>query len=238
MKSSIFRPIPLVLSFAFSSALFAARPIEAQQSFKVEKIKDGPPTELASPIKAAIKGPGYRVTDDQGKPFVELWLRDATPATSKPSGPKGAILFPVLSDGELVGAIKFLAEGHDYRDQTIAPGVYTLRYLLQPINGDHLGTSDTRDFVVLVPSAKDKNLAPIVRKPLEERSAEAAGSSHPAVFLLREAPDRKLPAEPLMVHDEMLNTWGAVLGLPLKVPNESKQVVLPIQVVVSGSKAA
>ena len=238
MKLAKFRPSSTTASFALAFLLLATRPTWAQESFKVEKIKDGPPSSLAAPIKEAVKGPGYRVLDDQGKPLVELWLRDGAPATSKPSGPKGAILFPVLTDGELVGVAKFIGEGHDYRDQSISPGVYTLRYLLQPINGDHLGTSETRDFVVLVPAAKDANLAPIVRKPLEERSAEAAGSSHPAVFLLREAPDKKVPAEPTMVHDDTLNTWGAVLGLPVKAPNESKSVLMPIQVIVSGSKAA
>ncbi len=169
--------------------------------------------------------------------MVELWLRKAAPASSKPAGPKGAILFPVLNEGELLGVAKFIGEGHDYRDQAIPPGVYTLRYLLQPVNGDHLGTSETRDFVVLVSAAKDATLAPIVRKPLEERSAEAAGSSHPAVFLLREAPDKKLPASPTMVHDETLNTWGAVLGLPLRVTGEPMPILMPIQVIVVGSKA-
>ena len=73
-------------------------------------------------------------------------------------GPKGAVLFPVLAEGELLGALRFPGEGHDYRDQTIAKGVYTLRYGFQPVNGDHLGVSTYRDYALLVPAAKDKAL--------------------------------------------------------------------------------
>src|SRR5829696_6497017 len=110
-----------------------------------------------------------------------MHLRHATPAQAKPAGPEGAVLFPVLQEGVLLGALRFPGEGHDYRDQTIASGVYTLRYGLLPVNGDHLGVSPNRDYALLLPAAKDKELAPLARKTLEERSAEAAGTSHPAV---------------------------------------------------------
>ena len=111
----------------------------------------------------------------------EIWLRKATPTSEKPSGPKGAIQFPFLADGELLGILEFAEEGHDYRDQSIAKGVYTMRYGLQPVNGDHLGVSTYRDYVLLLPASKDKALSPPTRKQLEERSAESAGTSHPAV---------------------------------------------------------
>jgi hypothetical protein len=208
----------------------------AQESYKIETLKEAPPAALAAGVKGTLEAQGYRVVDGQGKAFADFWLRKGVPASGKPDGPKGAILFPVLADGELLGAVKFATEGHDYRDQAIAPGVYTLRYGLQPVNGDHLGVSVNRDYVLLVPAAKDADPAALPRKKLEERSAESAGSSHPAIFLLLAAPE-KSPAGPSMVHDEAIMTWGAVLPLPLEVKGESNPVAMPVQLVVVGHKA-
>jgi len=180
---------------------------------------------------------GYRVVDAQGKPFAEFWLRKAVPASAKPAGPKGNVLFPVLAEGELLGALRFPGEGHDYRDQPIAAGVYTLRYGLQPVNGDHLGVSPYRDFALLVPAGKDKDLASLTAKRLEESSAEAAGTSHPAVLMLLAAPGGA-QGEPTVVHDEAKDTWGVVAPLGLSVKGESGSPSLPIQLVVQGVAAS
>lgn len=209
----------------------------AQEAYKVEPLKEGAPSALAEPLRGLFEPNGYRVLSPAGKPFVDLWLRKGVPAASKPAGPKGTVLFPVLAEGELLGAFRFHVEGRDYRDQSIAPGVYTLRYGLQPENGDHLGTSPYRDFALLIAAAKDKMPATLPRKALEDRSAEAAGTSHPAVFMLRQGPDTP-PAAPEMTFDETLNTWGAVVPLPLQVKGSTEPARLPIQVVVVGSKTA
>src|SRR5205823_14273793 len=108
--------------------------------------------------------------DGTGRIVAEIWLRKTTSCSEKPTGPKGAIQFPFLADGELLGVLQFATEGHDYRDQPIAKGVYTMRYGLQPVNGDHLGVSTYRDYVLLLPAAKDKSLAVPTRKQLEDRS--------------------------------------------------------------------
>ena len=204
-----------------------------QESYKVEVLKEGPPAALAGEFKEALSGSGYRVVDDQGKSYAEFWLRKAVPAARKPAGPEGAILFPVLAEGELLGALRFPGEGHDYRDQTIAKGIYTLRYGLQPVNGDHLGVSTYRDYVLLVPASKDKSVADLPPKRLEQQSAESAGTSHPAVLMLLAAPAGST-AEPAMVHDETLNTWGAVIPLNLAVKGESSPVALPVQLILVG----
>jgi hypothetical protein len=205
----------------------------AQESYKIEVLKEGPPAALAGEIKDVIGATGYRIVDDQGKSYAEFWLRKAVPATAKPAGPQGAILFPVLAEGELLGALRFPAEGHDYRDQTIAKGVYTLRYGLQPVNGDHLGVSTYRDYALLVPAGKDKVVVDLPQKRLEQQSAESAGTSHPAVLMLLAAPAGS-KAEGAMVHDETLNTWGAVVPLNLEVKGESGPVALPIQLILVG----
>ena len=133
--------------------------------------------------------------------------------------------------------LQFTAEGHDYRDQPIAKGVYTMRYGLQPVNGDHLGVSTYRDYVLLLPAAKDKSVAPPTRKQLEERSAESAGTSHPASFLMLMAPEGAKP-ESAVVRDAEKNTWSVVLPLSLQVKGQAEAMLYPVQLVVVGSAAA
>lgn len=222
----------VILALGIAAATAAAA---AKDGYKLEKLNEAPPPELASNVKATLETNGYRVLDLEGKPFADVWLRQATPASAKPSGPKGAVLYPMLAEGELLGAIKFTAPGHDYRDQDITPGVYTLRFGLQPINGDHLGVSVNRDYVLLIPAAQDTDTADLPRKKLEERSAESVGTTHPAVLLLLSAPE-KVPDSPTMVNDETLNTWGAIVLLSLEVKGEAKPVMLPMQLVMVGSK--
>ena len=89
------------------------------------------------------------------------------PASAKPAGAKGVIQFPFLAESEFLGVMQLLGEAHDYRDQTIAKGAYTMRYGLQPVNGDHLGVSPYRDYALLLPGAKDKTVAMLPRKQLE-----------------------------------------------------------------------
>lgn len=206
------------------------------ESYKIEALKEAPPAAIADEVRTALATDGYRVVDDKGKPYAEIWLRKSTPATSKPAGIQGQIQFPFLSEGTVVGALRFPGEGHDYRDQTIAKGVYTLRYGLQPVNGAHLGVSPYRDYLLLLPAARDKSLAEIKAKPLEEKSAESAGTSHPAVLLLMTAPDGAGEA-PAVHHDQEKNTWGAVIPLKVGVKGSDSPTTIPIQLVIVGAAA-
>jgi hypothetical protein len=112
-----------------------------------------------------------------------------------------------------------------------------MRYGLQPVNGDHLGVSTYRDYVLLLPAGKDKAIAAPTRKQLEERSAESAGTSHPASFLLLMAPPGA-KANPSMVRDAEKNLWSVVVPLRLQVKAAGEPIVYPVQLVVLGAAAA
>jgi len=219
------------------TVVFAPMGLRAQE-YKLEALKEGPPAALSSTVKESLGAQGYRVVDDAGKSYADFWLRKAVPASAKPAGPQGAVLFPILAEGELLGALRYPGEGHDYRDQTIAAGVYTLRYGLQPVNGDHLGVSTYRDYALLLPAAKDSALAPLPKKKLEGDSAEAAGTSHPAVLMLLAPPESASPAEPTLVHDQETDAWGAVVPLSLDVKGGAGPVTLPVQLIVIGVAAS
>jgi len=140
-----------------------------------------PPTELAPVISQALQQQGTKIVDAGGKVYCEIWLR-----TSMPSGTKSreeSVTLPTIPHGTLLGAIRFSGQGADRRGQTIKPGVYTLRYSLQPLNGDHLGVSPQRDFLVMAPAADDKDVnATPDFDTLMGMSRKASRTPHPAVL--------------------------------------------------------
>jgi hypothetical protein len=209
----------------------------AQESLKVQAVKQAAPSGLGPEIQRHLAGQAYRIQDEKGGDFARIWLGQAIPGSERPSGPKGTIQFPFLADGELLGVLEFVQEGHDYRDQPIAKGVYTMRYGLQPVNGDHLGVSDYRDYILLLPAAKDKTPATPARKQLEERSAESAGTSHPASFLLLMAPPGA-KSEASVRHDTAKETWSVILPLRLQVKGNGDPIIYPVQLVLIGTAPA
>ena len=211
--------------------------VAGAEEYKIEPLKEAPPSVLAAEIRGILATEGYRVVDGQGKSIAEVWLRKSIPASEKPGAMKGQILFPFLAEGTLLGALRYPVEGHDYRDQSIAQGVYTLRYGLQPVNGDHLGVSPYRDYALLLPAAKDTKVADLPKKSLEERSAESAGTSHPAVLMLL-MPPAGAGAAPAMFHDGEKDTWGALMPLTLGVKGASAPATFSVQLIVVGVAAA
>jgi len=224
--------------FALLASLLVTMTADAQDSYQVEKLDKAAPSSVQGEIAGSLEKTGYKILDGSGKPFVEIWLRKEIPASAKPAGPKGPVLFPFLADGEVLGVLEFASEGHDYRDQPISKGTYVMRYGLQPVNGDHLGVSVFRDYTLLLPASKDRELKRPARKALEERSAEAAGTSHPAVFILGSPSGKAAKSVPSMVQDTEKNLWSVVIPLNIKPKGEPAAVVLPVQVVVVGSAPA
>jgi hypothetical protein len=218
--------------------LLLAGDVSAQDSYKVEELKLAPPSSVAPEVSTALVGQAYRVKNGEGKTFAHLWLRKSVPVASKPAGAKGVIQFPFFEESALLGVVQLEAELHDYRDQAIAKGVYTVRYGLQPVNGDHLGVSPFRDYVLLLPAAKDKTLQILPRKQLETSSAETAGSSHPAVLFMLTVSPSSTPVKPTMIHDDEKNTWRLVVPLTLSIKGESKPFEFPVSIIVVGTSEA
>ena len=85
--------------------------------------------------------------------------------------------------GAFLGVVKLETKGEDRRGQSLAPGMYTLRYVLMPSNGDHLGAAPQRDFAAFIPAADDKdpNSTPDLDATVK-MSTKASGTAHPAVL--------------------------------------------------------
>jgi hypothetical protein len=122
------------------------------------------------------------VTLSDGTIACEIWLRSAAPA-GKTEAP-GAV-YKTLSESSLIGVITFPKATSDFRGQSVKPGAYTLRYALHPSDGNHLGISPLRDFLVMIPISVDQNAdAQYKFEELVKMSAKASGTNHPAVISL------------------------------------------------------
>ena len=196
--------------FALILFLFAAT--ARAQAYKVESAGSAAPEELASPVRDALAGNSLRVSGPQGA-ICEIWLRKAVVASPEPNQELG-IAFPRIPDGSLFGAVRFTAGIKDYRGQKIKPGTYTLRYALQPVDGNHQGVSAYRDFLLLVPASLDAGIAPIAFKELALLSRKASGTGHPAVWSL--LPAESAPATlPGFKHVDDGDLWVLYFQFPM-----------------------
>jgi hypothetical protein len=160
------------------SACLAATAALAQ--YKVESA-GAPPGDLTPAIREALVIEGARVVASNGKPFCEIWLRAKAP--SGPPTTEQNVSLTTIPHGALVGVIRFPAQGADRRGQVIQPGVYTLRFAHYPVDGAHQGVSPQRDFLKIIPAAKDTDLnATPSYDDLVKMSNEASATSHPAIL--------------------------------------------------------
>ena len=72
----------------------------------------------------------------------------------------------------------------EIRGKTVTPGVYTLRFALQPQNGDHLGVSPFREYLLISPAAADTDAKPLGFDGVVAISKQTTGASHPAALSL------------------------------------------------------
>jgi hypothetical protein len=130
------------------------------------------PEELAAAVRDALAPGG--ATAKVGDIVVDFWWVKSL--ESKDKGWAG------VPEGALVGAMKVSAAMRDIRGRVVKPGAYLLRFALQPQNGDHLGVSPHREFLLATPSAEDKTAAALGHDPAVDLAAKTVNISHPAVF--------------------------------------------------------
>jgi len=220
-----------LITLAF--VVFASFEVPAFAEHKAQRFSDAAPEEFATELRSQLMDEGWIVSEND-KPILKIWVRKSIPGQSKPGGPKGNVLFPFLAEGELLGAVEVLGEIGDYRDQPIAPGLYTFRYGLQPVNGDHLGTSPFRDYGCLVPSKIDRKPEALTKKTLEKQSAEAAGTSHPAIMMFLAVEGESEPGS--VIRDDANDRTSIVI--PLNIEAEGSKAPFRIQWIVFGRAAA
>lgn len=219
MKFSIFAVKPL--SALAVAAVFATA---ASAQYKLNSSTAPAPQELQAGVSGDLAANAMQVTGASG-PFCEIWLRKSIPAAASPDKSLG-VNFGQIPQGALVGAIKFDTQGADYRGQPVKPGVYTLRFMLEPVNGNHQGVSPYRDFLLAVPAALDTSDAAISTDDLLKLSRKASGTGHPSVWSL--VPADSAPATvPAIAHQqEDTDLWIVYFQAPLPTPAKMGLVVV------------
>ncbi|HZT33296.1 MAG TPA: hypothetical protein VFA33_25640 [Bryobacteraceae bacterium] len=164
-----------------------------------------PPSDLAPAFAAEMQQQGYKIVNSSGTVWCEIWLRKVAP--SGPKSTEDGVALPTIPQGALLGVLRFPGQAADRRGQTIKPGLYTMRYSLYPVNGDHQGVAPNRDFALLVPASEDKDPAATPNfDALVALSRKASGTPHPAVFNIWNSSSDKLPSlEKQGDHDWVLN---------------------------------
>jgi hypothetical protein len=152
--------------------------------YSVKVAKNEVPKEVDESIRKLMGSESITFLES-GKPIAEFWLRSEIPVDATPAQLKNGVTYREIKQTELVGVIKFHQKYYDYRKQNVKPGVYTLRNILQPQDGDHAGKSPFLEFFVASSAAADKKADTIGDiKSLMEMSQKSIDTGHPAVFML------------------------------------------------------
>jgi hypothetical protein len=135
-----------------------------------------PPAELSAAVKAEMQKSGFKVVT--GETTLEFWWVNSLRVTAQGEG------WEYVDTGTLVGAVRVTGNFKEIRGKQVKPGVYTLRYGLQPQNGDHLGISPNREFLLLSPAAVDQDPKTTGFDAVVALSKQTIGTSHPAALSL------------------------------------------------------
>jgi hypothetical protein len=170
-------PFVLVLFASLTSA-------QESKSYGIKIANTEPPKELSTPIRKLLDANSVQFLDAKGGLIAELWFRKDVPVDATPEQVKNGLGYRDLKETTVFGAVRFDKASKDYRQQTIKPGVYTLRLAFQPQDGDHMGTAPYPEFFLLSAASEDKSAGTMEPKALQEMSIKSMGTSHPGVLLL------------------------------------------------------
>jgi hypothetical protein len=167
----------------------------------VSPLTDKPPSELSGGIASQLVPAAKAVI---GPATLDLWWVKALAA----DGPG----WSNVESGTLVGAIRVTGPFKEIRGKVVAPGVYTLRFGMQPQNGDHLGISPFREFLVLSPAAADTDPKVLGFDGVVALSKQVIGTSHPANLSLD--PPEDAPGAVLSSYKNESGHDGVVFEIP------------------------
>ena len=205
---------------AWLTALLGAAQARAD-GYKTATSAKEPPETVAKEMRGSLQKKRVRVVAPDEKSHIDLWLNKKL-ATKKVPAKLGAD-FGQVPDGSLLGVAQFHAKTRDFRGRSFAAGVYTLRKITLPEDGDHLGVSETLDFVLLCRVEDDTKPQALAAKDVVELSAKVSRRKHPSILYLIRMTEKeeKLPR---MVEDEDREYW--ILDVEVPTAEEGKPVRL------------
>ena len=203
-------------------------------TYRVEPLEEAASSAgLAPEISDLLSPVGSRIIRGKKTTYCDFWLLKSW-SVKKGFQATAEVLYP-FQTGQLVGVVRFSRKGADFRDQDIAKGVYTLRYALQPLDGSHIGTSPTRDFLLLVRAEDDQLAGSLAEDDLTTQSAQAAESSHPCMLSLQRVVS-PATTTPGLRHNEEQDWWILSLEGELKAADVRSRQSIDMVIVGQASE--
>lgn len=199
------------LILVLSAGMLCALPLSAQGTYKAESIGAPGASDLPQALRDALQPTGARLANEQGAAVAEIWLLKSV--STQPGGaPSATVIYPGLSTGTMLGVLHYPSGGSDFRGQPIKAGFYTLRYAQIPQDGNHMGVSAYRDFLLLGPVTQDTQVdRPLTFDEVVKLSRVASGTGHPAILSLGPATESK--AVPAAFQDDQ-GHWVLQVQVP------------------------
>jgi hypothetical protein len=197
--------------------------------FSLKVVDKEPPGGVDAAIRSQLQPKAVQLLEG-GKPVFEFWLRAEIPVQSKPAS--AAKSLDTVRQATLIGAVSVASSQRDYRDDELAVGVYTMRFVLQPQDGNHLGTSEFSYFAALTPANVDTKLDGITDyKALVKASSKETATDHPVILSLRPASsdEGELPR----LNDPVPDHKSVRIKVPAKAGDSEKTSVV-FEVVYKG----
>ncbi len=204
----------------------------AAPPLRVKVEKTDPPSELSPAVRGVLFDQALLVHDNHGQLVCTIWpvqnltLKDGVKAS-------GGAKYSHLEESTVLGAIRFANDWRDYRKQKIRAGVYVLRFGLQPMDGDHMGTAPFSEFALLCPAKEDTKPDLIDVETLHQLSAKSTTRKHPGMMLLfpiKEPPET--PTAEVKPKDHVVVNYA----IPATIGNT--KTAMGVSVVVIGETAA
>jgi len=205
----------------------SARLRAGELALKVAK-KD-PPSAVDESIRKTLQSTAVQLVDGDKAAF-EFWLSAEIAMPSKPASSTAAM--DAIKQSALLGVVAVGSDTRDYKDAELFAGVYTMRFALQPQDGNHLGTAEFNYFAVLVPSKKDVKPDGITDyKALVRASRAGTPSDHPVILSLR--PVSSVQGDTPKLNEPAPEHKSVVLKIPARVAG-GEQTTLLLELVYQG----
>lgn len=158
-------------------------PLSSAADMTLKVVDKNPPVQLDASIRAVVQNKAIPIGIGD-KPAYEFWLCSEIPLASKPASTAKGL--DALKQATLLGVVQIPSSMRDYRDDELPAGVYTMRFTLQPQDGNHLGTSEFAYFAALTPAKLDTKPDGIADyKALVKVSSKETSTDHPLILSLR-----------------------------------------------------
>lgn len=167
--------------------------------YQVHLVEDQGQPQVEEAMRSLLVSHPFEVRGDTEEVVSRFWPRKQIPIKRMQEG-QADILLPMLKPGTFLGVAEYLVDAEGCYEQRIPRGLYTVRYMRLPQDGNHIGVYPTRDFLFLLPVSVDPN--PVPRSPDGLLEVGREVDLHPYTLPLVEFPSDEAPKGPTMGADE------------------------------------